>query len=104
MLDAPVDTNQWFGNSLPFQNDVAVASERTLNAWFKTCRAEGTAVCPFGAGDPEAAFDTLIDTLEAKPLKIAPSKADATRAANSTAPWPSRPPEPWPATRTPGPC
>ncbi|WP_069169217.1 alpha/beta hydrolase [Streptomyces griseus] len=74
VLDAPVDTNQWFGNSLPFQNDVAVSSERTLDAWFKTCRSEGTAVCPFGAGDPEAAFDTLIDTLEAKPLKIAPAE------------------------------
>ncbi|MFE8910499.1 alpha/beta hydrolase [Streptomyces globisporus] len=78
VLDAPVDTNKWFGNSLPFQNDVALASERTLNAWFKTCRTEGTAVCPFGAGDPEVAFDTLIDTLEAKPLKIAPSKGGAT--------------------------
>ncbi len=77
VLDAPVDTNQWFGNSLLFQNDVAVASERTLNAWFKTCRTEGTAVCPFGAGDPEAAFDTLIDTLEAEPLKITPAKGGA---------------------------
>ncbi|MFG2653424.1 alpha/beta hydrolase [Streptomyces sp. NPDC048436] len=74
VLDAPVDTNLWFGNSLTFLNDVAVASERTLNAWFETCRTEGTAVCPFGAGDPQAAFDTLIDTLEAKPLKIAPAK------------------------------
>ncbi|MFE1458076.1 alpha/beta hydrolase [Streptomyces sp. NPDC058735] len=72
VLDAPVDTNKWFGNSLTFLNDVAVASEKTLNAWFETCRAEGTAVCPFGAGDPQAAFDTLIDTLEAKPLKVAP--------------------------------
>ncbi|WP_447035545.1 alpha/beta fold hydrolase [Streptomyces sp. DSM 118878] len=27
VLDAPVDTNQWFGNSLPFQHDVAVASD-----------------------------------------------------------------------------
>ncbi|MFC9161215.1 alpha/beta hydrolase [Streptomyces fungicidicus] len=72
VLDAPVDTDKWFGNPLPFLNDVAVASERTLNAWFETCRAEGTAVCPFGAGDPQAAFDTLIDTLEAKPLRIAP--------------------------------
>ncbi|MFF9063126.1 alpha/beta hydrolase [Streptomyces sp. NPDC014882] len=72
VLDAPVDTNQWFGDSLPFQHDVAVASERTLNAWFETCRSEGTAVCPFGAGDPQAAFDTLIETLEATPLKVAP--------------------------------
>lgn len=74
VLDAPVDTDLWFGNSLPFLHDVALASERTLNAWFETCRTEGTAVCPFGAGDPQAAFDTLIDTLEAKPLKIAPAK------------------------------
>lgn len=74
VLDAPVDTNLWFGNSLTFLDDVAVASERTLNAWFKTCRSEGSAVCPFGTGNPQAAFDTLIDTLEAKPLKIAPAK------------------------------
>ncbi|MEU1921447.1 alpha/beta hydrolase [Streptomyces albogriseolus] len=74
VLDAPVDTNQWFGNPLPFQHEVAVASERTLDAWFETCRAEGTAVCPFGAGDPQGAFDTLTDTLEAKPLKVAPVK------------------------------
>ncbi len=77
VLDAPVDTNLWFGNSLTFLNDVAVASERTLNAWFETCRTEGTAVCPFGAGDPRAAFDALIDTLEAKPLKIAPAEGAA---------------------------
>ncbi|MGW2212100.1 alpha/beta hydrolase [Streptomyces sp. NPDC001781] len=74
VLDAPVDTNLWFGDSLTFLDDVAVASERTLDAWFETCRTEGTAVCPFGAGEPQAAFDTLIDTLEAKPLKIAPAK------------------------------
>ncbi|AOT61515.1 alpha/beta hydrolase [Streptomyces rubrolavendulae] len=74
VLDAPVDTNQWFGDSLPLQHDVALASERTLNAWFETCRTEGTAVCPFGAGDPQAAFDALIDRLEAKPLRIAPVK------------------------------
>lgn len=72
VLDAPVDTNLWFGNSLTLLNDVAVASERTLNAWFETCRTEGTAVCPFGGGDPQTAFDALIDTLEAKPLKVAP--------------------------------
>ncbi|WP_256923403.1 alpha/beta hydrolase [Streptomyces sp. 13-12-16] len=72
VLDAPVDTNQWFGDSLPFQHDVALASERTLDAWFETCRTEGTAVCPFGAGDPQAAFDTLIETLEEEPLKVAP--------------------------------
>lgn len=74
VLDAPVDTKLWFGNSLTFLDEVAVASERTLGAWFETCRTEGTAVCPFGGGDPEAAFDTLIDTLEAKPLKISPVK------------------------------
>ncbi|MEU7648108.1 alpha/beta hydrolase [Streptomyces huasconensis] len=74
VLDAPIDTTKWLGDSLAFLNDVAVASERTLNAWFETCRAEGTAVCPFGAGNPQAAFDTLIDTLEAKPQKIAPNK------------------------------
>ncbi|WP_367048517.1 alpha/beta hydrolase [Streptomyces sp. Je 1-332] len=74
VLDAPVDTNLWFDDSLTFLNEVAVASERTLDAWFETCRTEGNAVCPFGDGDPQAAFDTLIDTLEAKPLKIAPGK------------------------------
>ncbi|MFI7285893.1 alpha/beta hydrolase [Streptomyces anulatus] len=74
VIDAPVDTNLWFGDSLTFLDDVAMASEETLNAWFETCRTEGSAVCPFGDGDPQAAFDALIDTLEAKPLKIAPAK------------------------------
>jgi pimeloyl-ACP methyl ester carboxylesterase len=72
VLDAPVDTGLWFGDSLEFLDEVAVASERTLNAWFETCRSEGAAVCPFGGGDPEAAFDALIVQLEAQPLQVAP--------------------------------
>jgi len=72
VLDAPVDTGLWFGDSLEFLHEVAAASERTLNAWFETCRTEGAAVCPFGGGDPEAAFDALIVQLEAQPLQVAP--------------------------------
>ncbi|MHA6619877.1 alpha/beta hydrolase [Pseudonocardia sp. DLS-67] len=72
VLDAPVDTGLWFGDSLAFLDEVAVASERTLDAWFATCRTEGAQVCPFGGGDPEAAFDALIVELEAQPLEVAP--------------------------------
>jgi pimeloyl-ACP methyl ester carboxylesterase len=72
LLDAPVDTGLWFGDSLEFLDEVAVASERTLNVWFDTCRAEGAAVCPFGGGDPEAAFDALLVQLETQPLQVAP--------------------------------
>jgi pimeloyl-ACP methyl ester carboxylesterase len=72
VLDAPVDTGLWFGDPLAFLDEVAVASERTLDAWFETCRTEGTAVCPFGRGDPEGAFDALVVALEAQPLQVAP--------------------------------
>ncbi|MHA6630368.1 alpha/beta hydrolase [Pseudonocardia sichuanensis] len=72
VLDAPVDTGLWFGDSLEFLGEVAVASERTLDAWFETCRTEGAAVCPFGDRDPEAAFDALIVELEERPLEVAP--------------------------------
>jgi len=71
VLDAPVDTGLWFGDPLPFLGEVAVASEQTLDAWFDACRAEGPATCPFGGGDPERAFDALIDRLEAAPLPVA---------------------------------
>lgn len=67
VLDAPVDTTLWTGDPLEFLDEVAVASERTLEAWFDTCRAEGAAVCPFGDGDPAAAFDALVAGLERSP-------------------------------------
>ncbi|EXG82344.1 alpha/beta hydrolase [Cryptosporangium arvum] len=72
VLDAPVDTGRWFGDPLAFLNEVAVASERTLDAWLATCRAEGVRVCPFGDGNPGAALDTLLTRLEAKPLPVKP--------------------------------
>lgn len=74
VIDAPVDTELWRGNSLTFLDEVAVASEATLNAWFGTCREEGVKVCPFGDGDPEAAYDALSADLEAKPLKVPPTE------------------------------
>ena len=72
VLDAPVDPTLWRDDPLRATYEQAVSGERQLDAWFATCRAES---CPFGAGDPEAAFDALIDRLEATPLPVAPSAA-----------------------------
>jgi pimeloyl-ACP methyl ester carboxylesterase len=74
VIDAPVDTNLWLNDPLRLLDEVAVSNERTLDAWFETCRAEGADVCPFGDGDPEAAFDALIADLEAEPLQVPPTE------------------------------
>ncbi|WP_307862403.1 alpha/beta hydrolase [Pseudonocardia parietis] len=72
VLDAPVDTELWHNDRLALLDDVDQANETTLAAWFDTCRTEGVQVCPFGDGNPEAAFDALIAQLEAHPLQVAP--------------------------------
>jgi pimeloyl-ACP methyl ester carboxylesterase len=72
VIDAPVDTGLWHSNSLTFLDEVSRSNEQTLDAWFATCRAEGPQVCPFGNGNPEAAFDALIAQLEKKPLQVPP--------------------------------
>lgn len=72
VIDAPVDTNLWQTDPLKLLDDVSRSNEQTLDAWFETCRTEGPQVCPFGNGDPEAAFDALITQLEAQPLQVPP--------------------------------
>ncbi|MFF5176248.1 alpha/beta hydrolase [Micromonospora sp. NPDC000089] len=74
VIDAPMNTDLWQNDPLQLLDDVSRANEATLDAWFDTCRKEGVKVCPFGAGDPEAAFDALITKLEAKPLRVPPIK------------------------------
>ncbi|GAA4693503.1 alpha/beta hydrolase fold [Promicromonospora umidemergens] len=74
VIDAPVDTSLWLNDPLRLLDEVAVSNEETLDAWFETCRAEGVDVCPFGDGDPEAAFDALITELEAEPLQVPPTE------------------------------
>lgn len=74
VIDAPVDTSLWQNDPLRLLDDVARSNEQTLDAWFETCRAEGADVCPFGDGDPEAAFDALITELEAEPLQVPPTE------------------------------
>ncbi|MEV0890258.1 alpha/beta hydrolase [Promicromonospora sp. NPDC050262] len=72
VIDAPVDTDLWQNDPLRLLDDVARSNEETLDLWFETCRAEGVAACPFGDGDPEAAFDALIADLEREPLQVPP--------------------------------
>ncbi|WP_199199453.1 alpha/beta hydrolase [Micromonospora sp. RP3T] len=74
VIDAPVDTSLWQNDPLRLLDDVARSNEETLDAWFRTCRAEGVRVCAFGDGDPEAALDALITKLEAKPLRVPPAE------------------------------
>lgn len=77
VLDAAVDPELWTQDPLQATVDQAVSAEQQLNRWFETCRAEGVAACPFGAGDPETAFDALITRLEAQPLEVAASPTGA---------------------------
>lgn len=72
VIDAPVDTDLWQNDPLQLLDDVARSNEETLDAWFETCRTEGTEVCSFGDGDPEGAFDALIAELESAPLQVEP--------------------------------
>ncbi|NJP66924.1 alpha/beta fold hydrolase [Streptomyces sp. ventii] len=72
VIDGPVDTELWQNDALRLLDDVARSNEETLDAWFATCREEGVAVCPFGDGAPEDAFDALITELEAAPLEVPP--------------------------------
>jgi pimeloyl-ACP methyl ester carboxylesterase len=69
VLDAPVDPVLWQRDPLAATLAQGGSGERNLDLWFATCRAEG-ASCPFGGGEPEAAFDALIAQLEAAPLDV----------------------------------
>jgi pimeloyl-ACP methyl ester carboxylesterase len=70
VLDAAVDPALWRDDPLRASFEQAVSGEQQLGRWFETCRAEGAQACPFGAGEPEAAFDALMDGLEAQPLDV----------------------------------
>ncbi|GAB4083617.1 alpha/beta hydrolase [Myceligenerans cantabricum] len=74
VIDGPVDTELWQDDPLRLLDDVARSNEQTLDVWFETCRAEGVEACPFGDGDPEAAFDALIAQLEDEPLQVPPAE------------------------------
>ncbi|MEV7552948.1 alpha/beta hydrolase [Amycolatopsis sp. NPDC089917] len=72
VIDAPVHTGLWQTDPLGLLDDVSRSNEQTLDAWFAACRGEGPQVCPFGNGNPEEAFDTLITRLEGQPLQVPP--------------------------------
>ncbi|MBK1787372.1 alpha/beta fold hydrolase [Prauserella sp. ASG 168] len=74
VIDAPVDTDLWHNDPLALLDDVSRSNEQTLDTWLETCRSEGTKVCPFGDGEPEAALDELIAQLEAAPLEVPPTE------------------------------
>lgn len=67
VLDAPVDPLTWQADPLGALLDQTASAEGVLDAWFATCRGES---CPFGGGNPEAAFDALVARLEAAPLDV----------------------------------
>jgi pimeloyl-ACP methyl ester carboxylesterase len=75
VLDAPVDPVLWREDPLQAAMEQTLSAEQQLDSWLQTCRAEGAEVCPFGAGDPERAFDALVARLEAQPLDVPASPA-----------------------------
>ena len=75
VLDAPVDPVLWREDPLQAALEQTLSAEQQLDSWLQTCRAEGAEACPFGAGDPERAFDALVARLEAQPLDVPASPA-----------------------------
>lgn len=69
VLDGPLHPTRWQSDPLGTSDDQTASAERQLDLYFETCRAEGPA-CGFGGGDPAAAFDALVDRLEAEPLVV----------------------------------
>ncbi|MFC4949465.1 alpha/beta hydrolase [Pseudonocardia sp. GCM10023141] len=72
VLDAPVDPARWRADPLGATVEQALGGEELLDLWFASCTAAGPA-CPFGAGDPAAAFDALVVALERNPITVAPT-------------------------------
>ncbi|WP_214403507.1 alpha/beta hydrolase [Pseudonocardia lacus] len=70
VLDAAMDPELWRSAPLRATLQQGASGEQQLDRWFETCRAEGVGACPFGAGEPEAAIDALIDGLEERPLDV----------------------------------
>lgn len=69
VLDGPLHPTRWQSDPIGTSDEQTVSAEQQLDRYFETCRAEGPA-CGFGGGDPAAAFDALVDRLEAEPLVV----------------------------------
>jgi hypothetical protein len=67
VLDGAVDPQTYFGDPIAGSLDQTAAFEDELGRFFARCAAQSRR-CGFGAGDPSAAFDSLVARLDAAPL------------------------------------
>jgi pimeloyl-ACP methyl ester carboxylesterase len=59
VLDSPLDPERFLNDPLAFDIDQMVATERTMDTFFRWCRST-PALCAFGDGDPRGAFERLL--------------------------------------------
>ncbi|HXV94323.1 MAG TPA: alpha/beta hydrolase [Pseudonocardia sp.] len=67
VLDAPLDPASWQDGGYDLARDTTAGFDQALRAFFEECR-RNPGSCPFGDGDPAAAFDRLMRSLEEAPL------------------------------------
>lgn len=80
VLDGAVDPQLWFDDSLAWLEDQGLAFERNLDAFLAWCADAGDG-CPFGDGDPAAAYDAYLVQLQDAPVPAAAGPDDLLDAA-----------------------
>jgi pimeloyl-ACP methyl ester carboxylesterase len=94
VLDAPIDAGTWGKRPFETFREQSSSFENVLDRFFSSCVAHRNA-CGFGGDDPEAAFDALVERLDARPLAVAGRTLDgddvraaAFQAIYTAARWP----------------
>jgi pimeloyl-ACP methyl ester carboxylesterase len=81
-IDGITDARAWVGTAgtakvpVGVRDGSAQAEYRAMKEAFKRCKAAGTSRCPFGSGNPEAAFETLLERLKKKPVTVQPAQGE----------------------------
>lgn len=78
VLDGAVDAT-WLNDPMRFNREQLRSSEMALDRFFEACAANQEACSGFGAEDPEAAFDDLVERLNVTPI---PAGAGDLRTVN----------------------
>ena len=65
-LDGPVDPDLWMNRPLEATREQVAGFERELQRFFVACARRTW--CTFGGGDPERAFDDLVERLDRSPI------------------------------------
>lgn len=68
VLDGPVDADKYINDPMADLAEQTAGFERALGRFFQACAADQAACRGFGGKDPWAAYDDLVDRMNARPL------------------------------------